>query len=88
VHYEFYSTQNSDESLSCLCKTVLKALTIDSANSTAVTCNGAAMSSHVVVASGVTPLLWSTGEITESNSTENHEAGTYSVVIKDFKQCS
>jgi hypothetical protein len=39
-----------------------------------------------VVASGGTTsyTYWSTGEITESNSLENHEAGTYSIVIKDF----
>jgi endonuclease I/chitodextrinase/exonuclease III len=90
VHYEFYSsdyTKTASDHFPVSARLFLKALTIDSANSTAVTCNGAANGSAIVVASGgITPYTytWSTGEITESNSLENLEAGTYSVVVKDF----
>ncbi|WP_367771051.1 endonuclease [Flavobacterium sp. WC2421] len=90
VHYEFYTsdyTKTASDHFPVSVRLQLKELTLDASNTIDITCNGEANgTASVSVSGGIAPYTytWNIGEITNTNSISNLDAGTYSVTVKDI----
>ena len=88
VHYEFYSsdyTKTASDHFPVTARLQMKLMTVDSFNSTDITCNGESNgTATIAVSGGITPYTyeWSTGTST-TNSISNLSPGTYNVTVKD-----